>query len=437
MLLSCVLPILVASVASATNLFVSSYAGPVTTLELTRNASTKGYSFQTVSSTSECAYNASWLLFEPHHRVLYCVGEGLDSTTRGGLTVFSASDNGILTKTDQHDTPWGGVNAAIIHEKAGNNSLAIAHYGGSAISTWTLDRCGEKTSAAPFQTINFNMSSPGPHPQQDKPHPHQVVVDPTHKFLASPDLGADLVRMFSIDQNSGTLSACPALSVDSGSGPRHAYFVTSPGKHERNEKTKLSNETVVLYVVAEIANTVTAYKVSYPAQGGCPNFTQIEQASTFGSHTVPNNMTAAAEIAVSVSCAPSHLTSNLTCWQQNSDIMIVSNRNDNSTFSANRIVSRDASNSTIISDSLATFSLNSTGTFDFVDLFPAGGRYPRQFSLNRRGNLVAVGLQLSSKVVVISRNVTTGHFLQQVAEIDLEGQITSVVWDEDGDDEEC
>ncbi|MCJ1248667.1 hypothetical protein MMC30_005885 [Trapelia coarctata] len=417
MLLSCALPVLLASVASATNLFVSSYAGPVTTLELTRNASAKGYNLQTTSSTNECAYNASWLLFEPYHRVLYCIGEGLDSQTRGGLTVFSASDDGILKKTDQHDTPWGGVNAAIYHGKAGNHSLAIAHYGGSAISTWTLDNCGEKTSATPFQTINFNMSAPGPHPQQNKPHPHQVIVDPTHKFLASPDLGADLVRMFAIDPNSGTLSECPALSVDPGSGPRHAHFVTSPGKHEGKEKRSPSNETVVLYVVAEIANTITAYKVSYPAQGGCPTFTQIEQASTFGSHALPNNMTAAAEIAVS------------------SDIMIVSNRNDNSTYSANGIFSRDTSNSTIISDTLSTFSLNSTGSFDFVSLFPAGGRYPRQFSLNRRGNLVAVALQLSSKVAVISRNVTTGNFLQQVAEIELEGQITSVVWD-DGD-EEC
>jgi len=434
MLLSCVLPILLASVGSATNLFVSSYAGPVTTLELTRNASTKSYNLRTISSTNECVYNASWLLFEPSHRVLYCIGEGLDSTTRGGLTVFSASDDGVLNKTDQHDTPWGGVNAAIIHGKTGNHSLAIAHYGGSAISTWTLDKCGEKTSTTPFQTINFNMSAPGPHPQQNKPHPHQVVVDPTEKFLASPDLGADLVRMFAIDANSGTLSECPALSVEPGSGPRHAHFIVSPGKHERNGKRSAHNETVVLYVVAEIANTITAYKVSYPAQGGCPNFTQIEQASSFGSHALPNNMTAAAEIAVSVSRGPSHFASNLTCSQQNSDIMIVSNRNDNSTYSANGIVSRDTSNSTIISDTLSTFSLKSTGTFDFVGLFPAGGRYPRQFSLNRRGNLVAVALQLSSKVVVISRNVTTGNFLQQVAEVDLEGQITSVVWDDDEED---
>ena len=115
--------------------------------------------------------------------------------------------------------------------------------------------------------------------------------------------------------------------------------------------------------------------------------------------------------------------------------MIVSNRNDNSTYSGATITSRDTSKSSIMSDTLSTFSLNATGTFDFVGLFPAGGRYPRQFSLNRRGNLAAVGLQYSSKVVIISRNVTTGNFLEQVAELDLEGQITSVVWDED--EEEC
>ena len=332
MLLSYVLPILLSSAASATNLFVSSYAGNVTTLKLTQNASTKSYGLKTISSTNKCVYNASWLLFEPHHRVLYCIGEGLESSTTGGLTVFSACDDGSLNKTDQHDTPWGGVNAAIFGNNKGNRSLAIAHYGGSAISTWPLNRCGEKTSAKPFQTINFTMSKPGPHPQQASPRPHQVILDPTRNFIASPDLGADLVRMFAIDPNSGTLSECPALSVSLGSGPRHAHFVTSPGKHhtakdkhyqkrqkgiatsrviERSEKHSLVNETVVLYVVAEIANTVTAYKVFYPAQGGCPNFTQIEQASTFGSHAVPNNSTAAAEIVVSVSLSlPPHPSPN-------------------------------------------------------------------------------------------------------------------------------
>lgn len=416
MFLPYALPLLLASAASASNLFVSSYAGPVTTLELTRNASTKSYNLQTISSTNECAYNASWLLFEPSHRVLYCIGEGMDSSTRGGLTVFSAQADGSLKKTDQHDTPWGGVHAAIYGDKAGNRSLAIAHYGGNGISTWTLDNCGQKTSSTPSQFFNYTTLKSGPRPQQTKSHPHQVVVDPTRKFIVSPDLGADLVHTFAIDAHSGVLSECPSLSVDPGSGPRHAHFVVAPGKHGRSGRLNPANETVVLYVVTEIANTITAYKVSYPAQGGCPTFTQIEQASTFGSHATPNNMTAAAEIAV------------------HKDIMIVSNRNDNLTYSANGVVARDTANNTIMSDTLSTFSLNTTGTFDFLGLFPAGGRYPRQFSLNKKGNLVAVALQLSSKVVVISRNVTTGSFIKQVAEIDLKGQITSVVWDDDEED---
>jgi len=66
----------------------------------------------------------------------------------------------------------------------------------------------------------------------------------------------------------------------------------------------------------------------------------------------------------------------------------------------------------------------------FHQLTPAGGFYPRQFSVNKNGTLAAVGLQLDSRVVIIERDVEKGTFGKFVAEIDVPGQITSVIWDE-------
>jgi 6-phosphogluconolactonase (cycloisomerase 2 family) len=43
--------------------------------------------------------------------------------------------------------------------------------------------------------------------RQDKPHPHFVIADPPGKFFLAPDLGADLIRVFSIDTKSGMLSS--------------------------------------------------------------------------------------------------------------------------------------------------------------------------------------------------------------------------------------
>ena len=65
----------------------------------------------------------------------------------------------------------------------------------------------------------------------------------------------------------------------------------------------------------------------------------------------------------------------------------------------------------------------------FSGLSPAGGLFPRQFSPNRAGNLVAVGLQLSGKVAIIARNVETGKMGEIEAEVEGLGEVTCVIWD--------
>ena len=51
--------------------------------------------------------------------------------------------------------------------------------------------------------------------------------------------------------------------------------------------------------------------------------------------------------------------------------------------------------------------------------------------MNRSGNLAAVGLQGSGRVVIIERDVKDGTFGAFVAEIDTPGlEVTSVIWDE-------
>ena len=66
---------------------------------------------------------------------------------------------------------------------------------------------------------------------------------------------------------------------------------------------------------------------------------------------------------------------------------------------------------------------------NFSGLSPAGGLFPRHFSLNRAGNLVAVGLQLSGKVAIIARDVETGKMGEIMAEVEGLGEVTCVIWD--------
>lgn len=61
-------------------------------------------------------------------------------------------------------------------------------------------------------------------------------------------------------------------------------------------------------------------------------------------------------------------------------------------------------------------------------------------SMNKAGTLVAVALQQSARVVIVERDCETGLFGRFVADVQvgefsgvasLDGQITSVVWDEE------
>jgi len=108
-----------------------------------------------------------------------------------------------------------------------------------------------------------------------------------------PDLGADLVRVFSIDPDTLLLTAETPLQTAPGSGPRHAAFWNPYGVFCVDCAT-------YLFVVTELNNQVTSYRVGYPSTGGMA-FEQVWQSGTYGPDLVVPLGNAAAEITVSVS----------------------------------------------------------------------------------------------------------------------------------------
>lgn len=138
--------------------------------------------------------------------------------------------------------------------------------------------------------------------RQDAPHPHEAVLDPTGQYVLVNDLGADLVRVYAVDAASANLTARPALHAAPGSGPRHGAF-----------SRDLIAGHYVYYLGAEIASTVTAYKVTYAtADLGGLEFEVIGVYSSLApGEPVPPTTTGestgvAAEVAVSVCPTPSH-----------------------------------------------------------------------------------------------------------------------------------
>lgn len=248
------------------------------------------------------------------------------------------------------------------------------------------------------------MSGPGPNAaRQDAPHPHEVIVDPTGQFLLAPDLGADQVRVWSINSSSGQLTTCPSLNVTAGSGPRHAAF-WAPTTTASVKCRAAGPKGLMMYVANELANTVASYRVSYPS-GGCLAFRKMQEG-----HPFPGN----ANAPYGTKVGEIHVKDNF---------VYNSNRADK-TFSGN--------------DSMATWSLSSRGAMTFGGLTDSYGTYPRTFSINQAGTYIAIGDQTTANVAILTRNTTTGALGSLVANLRIgpvghpenEDGLSAVLWAE-------
>lgn len=372
---------------AATLLYATTYLDTITTLSL------KGSSLQPIASTPGCGANSSWLTPDYANNRIYCLDEGL-TTPNGTLSSFALTSNGTLSQLDIVDTLSGPVSGVIYGETG--SGLALAHYSGSSVAAFDIS---DASSLAPVQAETYTLDAPGPNPnRQDAPHPHQALLDPTGQYLLVPDLGSDVVRLYSVDEAGLSFTELEPLAAVPGSGPRHgAFLVTEDG-------------TTYFYLVGELSNTVTGFEVTYNADNTL-DFTEVFVSSTHGlNETVPNNQTTAAEIAIS----------------PDNKFLLVSSRGEGTL----KIPNFDPANSTeITSDPIFTFEIDhASGALTKVQQFPAGGSIPRQFSISADGSLVAVGLQNDGRIVVIGRDVETGLLTDFVAAVDVGGQPTSVIF---------
>ena len=261
------------------------------------------------------------------------------------------------------------------------------------------------SSSTPLQTFTFTMSSPGPNSaRQDAPHPHEVIVDPTGAFLLAPDLGADLVRVWSIDSSTGNLTTCPSLSVTPGTGPRHAAF-WAPSSNVSSVKCRANGpKGLMMYVANELANTVSSFRVTYPSSG-CLAFTKKQEGSPFPNGAAAPYGTKVGEIHVK----------------------------DNFVYNSNRVSKTFSGN-----DSMATWSLSSRGALTFSGLTDTYGTYPRTFAINNAGTYIAIGDQTTANVAILSRDPTSGALGSLVANLRIgptghpenEDGLSAVVWAE-------
>ncbi|RAK95907.1 putative isomerase YbhE [Aspergillus ibericus CBS 121593] len=385
-------PLLFGATSVASRLYAASYAGTVTTLSLSQSRGQ--YELDTIAQSTDCGVNPSWLMLDSEHRVLYCLDEAVDYTN-GTLTSLAIGANGTLTRIVQRETLAGPVMSQFYSAPGLPNRkfFAVAHYSGSAVTTYSLDPITGVFNRS--QTFTYTLAQPGPNAdRQDAPHSHGVIVDPTGKFVLVPDLGADLVRVFHVNPATGLLEPQNPLVATPGSGPRHGVFWTP-------KEAAVGHKETLFYLVSELSNGLTGYRVSYP--NGTISFSEFYTTNSYGGAVAPN-ASKVAEIAIS---------------PQNNRI-VLSNRGDN-TFGVNN-------------DSMAVFGCaDATGNIPtnitFHGLYPAYGSYPRQFEMSAKNEMIAEALQESHAVVVTGWNSTTGKPGSLLARKSLVGEVVSVVWD--------
>jgi 6-phosphogluconolactonase len=205
--------------------------------------------------------------------------------------------------------------------------------------------------SAPTATDQHEGS--GPHKNQNGPHAHCVVADPTNAYAFAVNLGTDGVYGYRLNAAQGQLTRLPepAFVAKPGAGPRHLTF---------HPNGKLA------YLVNELNSSVTA--LAYDAAAG--KFRELQTLTALpAGYEGPN------------SCADIHVS-------PDGRFLYASNRGHNS---------------------IAVFSIDASGTLTPVQHVDTQGKTPRNFALDPSGRLLLVANQNSNNVVTYRIDQQTGQ----------------------------
>jgi 6-phosphogluconolactonase len=183
-------------------------------------------------------FNPSFLIVSRDQRFLYSVhGDGTYASS------FAIDRNtGFLTPLNRAAT--GGSNGVHQAIEPSGRFMVVANYASGSVAVLPVQTDGRLQDQ--IQLVELK-GQPGPNrTQQASSHPHNVVFDPTGRFVLVPDKGLDRVFIFRFDSASGKLSATEqgSIAARSGYAPRHmAFHPTLPNA----------------WVLDEIGSAITTY----------------------------------------------------------------------------------------------------------------------------------------------------------------------------------
>jgi len=228
--------------------------------------------------------------------------------------------------------------------------LVGSGYGAGTVDIWNI----ENDQFTLIKTIESTGELGPVKPNQEKPHPHQAVNDPSGRYFVVNDLGTDEILV--IDSVDDAWEPRTPTKTAAGCGPRHGVFYPSGAD---------VTEATHYMIICELSNDAVVYSVSYEDAG--LSLTETQTISSFFG-TKPQGA-AGGEIALS----------------KDNTVLYVSNR----------LTGGD-------SDNITGFQVDQDGSLTVVDEIPTGGLLPRMFSLgtghlfvgNQNGPDAAVAFEL-------------------------------------------
>jgi 6-phosphogluconolactonase len=309
--------------------------------------------------------NPSWVALHPTGSFLYAVNEidDYEGEASGSVEAYGVDPaTGALTLLNEQSSE--GLYPAHLTVDPSGAFAVVADYSGPFV---VLPIAADGTLEPASDIVQNEGTGPNAE-RQEMSHPHAVVFDPAGQYLATADLGIDMVQIFRLDP-AGQLVPVSEAATAPGAGPRHIAFFPD-GRF--------------LYVTNELDATVTAF--AYDAASGTIG-DEIQTVST-----VPDDFTdlkSTAEIAVHPS----------------GRFLYVSNRGAEGAVSP-------------LASSIAGFTIDAaSGELTLIDYFADGIDVPRNFAIDPSGTWLYACNQQGDSIVQFAIDQTTGQ-------LSATGQIT-------------
>ena len=295
---------------------------------------------------------ASWLAANPKRPVIYSVADsGGGITTESEVRSFVADPaTGALKPLNKVGS--GGRDATHLAIDPASMTLFAANHDTGQVTAFPLLPDG---AVGPLASSQQDVGT-GPHPRQNRPQAHAVVIDPSGHYLIDNDFGADRIFVRPFDGKTRTIGPAAADSPSSpaGTGPRHLAF------HPNGK---------IFYVNTEIGSTVLVYR--WDAAAG--RLTLQQTAPLYPADYPKDRVKSSSELVVS----------------KDGRFLYVSLRGDQ--------------------DSLVVFAIDPAGgALTEIQRLPSGGRSPRSFTLDPTGRFLLLGNELTNTVNLFRVDPATG-----------------------------